>query len=148
MTRIATYADARKLRERHAEEMLMMARTEVLNEDRNRFRMSSTGEELSKYSADDPRSARAVSKLGVVGPELDGNSPGSPSTTSATSLASALRAPSNVVQALASTQRFFHNVQRTLRSPFDILQPVGPLEPVALFDHFPMLRIGVPTFVL
>ena len=40
----------------------------------NRFHMSPTGEELSKYSADDPRDARAVSKLGVVGPELDSNS--------------------------------------------------------------------------
>ena len=57
-------------------------------------RISSTGEELSKYSVDDPR---AVSKLGVVGPELDGNSSGSPSTTGATSLASALRTPSIVV---------------------------------------------------
>ena len=64
---------------------------------RNRFRMSSLGEELSKYSADDPRGARALSKLGVVGPELDGNSSGSPSTAGATSLASALRAPSVVV---------------------------------------------------
>ena len=63
----------------------------------NRFHMLPTGEELSKHSADDPRDARAVSKLGVVGPELDSNSLGNPSTTSATSLASALRAPSIVV---------------------------------------------------
>ena len=40
----------------------------------NRFHMSPTGEELSNYSADDPRDARAVSKLGVVGLELDSNS--------------------------------------------------------------------------
>ena len=46
---------------------------------RSGVRMSSTDEELSKYSADDPR-RRAVSKLGVVGPELDGNSSGNPST--------------------------------------------------------------------
>ena len=39
---------------------------------RNRVRMSSTGEELSKYSPDDLRRARAVWKLGVVG--LDGGS--------------------------------------------------------------------------
>ena len=40
----------------------------------NRIRMSSTSGELSTYSADDPRSAQAVSKLGVVGPELGGDS--------------------------------------------------------------------------
>ena len=64
---------------------------------RNRFRMSSTGEELSKYSADDPRGARAISNLGAVVPELHGNASGSPFNTGATSLASALRAPSIVV---------------------------------------------------
>ena len=41
---------------------------------RNRFRMSSTGEELSKNTDDDPRGARAVSKLGVVGLERDSSS--------------------------------------------------------------------------
>ena len=56
---------------------------------RNRFRMSSTGGEQSTHSADDPRSAQAVSKLSVVGPELGGDSSGSPSNTGA-SLASAL----------------------------------------------------------
>ena len=64
---------------------------------RNRFHMSSTGEEVSKYSADDPRSARAVSKLGVIRPELDSKASDNPSTPGATSLASALRAPSTVV---------------------------------------------------
>ena len=58
-------------------------------DSRNRFRKSSTGGELSTYSAD-PRSAQAVSKLGVVGPELGGDSSGGPSNTGATSLASAL----------------------------------------------------------
>ena len=46
---------------------------------------------------DDPRGARAVWKLGVVGPELDDGSTGKSLTTGATSLASALRAPSAVV---------------------------------------------------
>ena len=48
---------------------------------RNRFRRSSTGEELSKHSADDSRGARAVCKLRVIGPELDDGSSGNPSTT-------------------------------------------------------------------
>ena len=56
-------------------------------------RMSSTGEELSTYSAGDPRGARAILKLGVVGSELDEGSKGNSLTTSATSLASALRPP-------------------------------------------------------
>ena len=41
---------------------------------RNRVRTSSSGEELSRYSADDPRGARAVQKLGVIGLELDDGS--------------------------------------------------------------------------
>ena len=73
---------------------------------RNRFRVSSTGEELSKYTADDRRSARAVRKLGVVGPEVDGSCSSSP-TTGEKSLESALRACSAVVQAPASSQRNF-----------------------------------------
>ena len=64
---------------------------------RNHACMSSTGEELSSQSADDPRGARAVWKLGVVGPELDDGSTGNSLTTGAMNLASALRAPSAVV---------------------------------------------------
>ena len=51
-----------------------------------------TGEELSKYSVDDPQGARAVWKLGVVGLELGDCSTDNLLTTVATSLASALRA--------------------------------------------------------
>ena len=104
---------------------------------RNHIRMSSTGEQLSKYLADDPRSARAFSKLGVVGPELHDNSSGNPSTPFATSLASALRAPSFVVLALASTHReLFHNVQRHTASTFrHFAAKWSCLEPVALIDQ-------------
>ena len=45
-----------------------------VHNSRNRFRMSSTGEEHSKYPAEDPRGARAVSKLSVVGFERDSSS--------------------------------------------------------------------------
>ena len=41
---------------------------------RNRVRTSSSGEELSRFSAEDPRGARAVQKLGVIGLELDDGS--------------------------------------------------------------------------
>ena len=44
-------------------------------DSQNRIRMSSTGEKLSKYSADDPRGARAVWELLVIGPELDVDHP-------------------------------------------------------------------------
>ena len=95
---------------------------------RSRFRVSSTGEEMSTYSADDPRGARAILMLVVVGPGLDGNSSANPSTTGATSLASALRAHSIVVEALESTREFFTTSNVTLRSPFDSLQLIGPAQ--------------------
>ena len=48
--------------------------------------MSPTGQYLSKYSADDPRSVRAVWKLGMAGPEVDNGSASNTLTTGATSL--------------------------------------------------------------
>ena len=62
---------------------------------RNRVLTSSTGE-LSRYAGDDPRGAQAVWKIDVIGVELDDGSTRNSLTTGATSLASALRAPSAV----------------------------------------------------
>ena len=59
--------------------------------------MSSTGADLSKCSADDPRGVRAVWEFGVFGSELDDGPTGNSLTTGATSLASALGALSAVV---------------------------------------------------
>ena len=105
---------------------------------RNRFRMSSTGEELSKYSNDDPRRARAVSKLGVVGPELDGNSSGSPSTTSATK--QVLHQHCELLQPSCKLWRppreNFHNVQRHTAITFrQFAASWSCLEPVAMCDQ-------------
>ena len=55
---------------------------------RNRVHIPSTGEEVSRYSADDPRGARAVWQRGVIGPELDGETTSKSLTTGQTSLAS------------------------------------------------------------
>ena len=80
---------------------------------RNRFRMASTGEELFKYPADDPRGAPAVSKLGVVGPELDGNSSGSPTTIGADKSCINITSSFNRrVSFGVHPERMCHNVQR------------------------------------
>ena len=101
---------------------------------RNRVRMSSTGEDTSKYSADDPRGARAVWKLGVGGPELNDASAVHPLTTCATSLASALRTPIAIVRGLTSAHGETFNV--TLRSVL-----------LRSLISFPVLRIGDLTCV-
>ena len=76
---------------------------------RNRVHIPSTGEELSRYSADDPRGARAVWQHGVIGPELDDETTSKSLTTGQTSLASSF---SRRVNSDGHRERILHNVQR------------------------------------
>ena len=112
---------------------------------RNRFRMSSTGEELSKYSADDQRGARAVSKLGVVGPEVGGNSSGSHPPL----VQQVLHQQCELLQSLCELWRrprekfSMSNVTAITFRHF----AASPSSREPCLTNFPMLRIGVLTFV-
>ena len=96
--------------------------------------MSSTGEALSKFSADDPRGARAVSTLGVVGPELGGSR--IPSTTGDKSCISIPSSFNRRVIFGVHQKRNFHNVQRHATITIRQFAPSrSSLEPVELFDQ-------------